>query len=457
MKHSILLVDDDQLFTKAMTAFLNGEGFEVTAFNCGYEAIANVRQKINRFSVALIDYNMPDINGAETIKRIKEENEDIIIYGFSGDDSAAAFTDTIGSGGVYVIPKDIKNEKLLGLLFGAVKEFENSTKPLTLDLSEQENIQLINSVGMIGASHALANTAKLIHKYAVLDSTVLIRGENGTGKEKIAKAIHQLSKRNNKKFISINCAAINPNLFESEFFGHIKGAFTGAIKDKKGFFELADGGTLFLDEFGDLPVEMQVKLLRVLQEKIIMPSGSSAEIPVDFRLVIATNRDLEKMQKLDLFREDVYFRISGFTINLAPLKNRKEDIPCLVNYFIERLNIKNSKDKKILNSSVERLKKYDWKGNVRELENFLERLYCESQSDILSREIIKNYIEQENEKNDFVVDLNKAKKQKVADEKAVYAKAIIESETVTDIAKKLDVARSTVREKMKKYGLELTK
>lgn len=421
MKHNILLVDDDQLFTNAMTAFLNGEGFEVTAFNCGYEAIANVRQKIQRFSVALIDYNMPDINGAETIKRIKEENEDIIIYGFSGDDSAAAFTDTIDSGGVYVIPKDIKNEKLLGLLFGAVKEFENSTKPLTLDLSERENVELINSVGMIGASHSLANTAKLIHKYAVLDSTVLIRGENGTGKEKIAKAIHQLSKRNNKKFISINCAAINPNLFESEFFGHIKGAFTGAIKDKKGFFELAEGGTLFLDEFGDLSVDMQVKLLRVLQEKVITPSGSSAEIPVDFRLILATNRDLEKMQKLDLFREDVYFRISGFTIHLAPLRQRKEDIPFLVNHFVERLNFKNSKNKKMLNSSVERLKKYEWKGNIRELENFLERLYCDSQGDTLSREIIKTYIELANEKNDFIADLNKAKKQKVADEKAVLS------------------------------------
>lgn len=459
MKHKILLVDDDQLFTKSMTGFLNCEGFEVTACNNGFEAIAVVRQKIQEFSVALIDYNMPDINGAETIKKIKDLNDDIIIYGFSGDDSASVFTDTLKNGGAYLIPKNINNEKLLGLLHGAVQEYENGTKTLVIENTESENVALIKSVGMIGCSDSLAETAKQVHKYAVIDSTILIRGENGTGKERVACAIHELSNRRNRKFISINCASINDNLFESEFFGHEKGSFTGAIKDKKGFFEQASGGTLFLDEFGELTVEMQAKLLRVLQNKTITPLGSSMEIPVDFRLIIATNRDLEKMINTDSFRQDVYFRINAFTIQLAPLRARKEDIPHLVKFFLDKLNTKYQKNKTILNSSVEKLKKASWVGNIRQLENFLERLYCDTIGMILDKDMIKDFVEADTTKSKPVLkkELGLIKKAKIADEKAIYTKAIQSSETITDISRKLDVARSTVRDKLKKYGLNLIK
>lgn len=462
MKHHILLVDDDPTLIKAMTGFLDDEGFSVTTCENGFEAIALVRQKIQQFSVALIDYNMPDINGAETIRKIKEADDDIIIYGFSGDDSPSAFTDTVKSGGAYVIPKDINNEKLLGLLHSAVADYENSTKELTVDCSETENIDLIKSVRMIGCSGSLAEVARQIHKFARIDSTILIRGENGTGKERVACAIHELSKRRNRKFISVNCASINPNLFESEFFGHQKGAFTGALKDKKGFFEQADGGTLFLDEFGELSVEMQVKLLRVLQQKTIIPMGSTHEIKVDFRLITATNRDLDRMMKLGEFRDDVYYRINAFTIQLSPLRARKEDIPHLVKYFLDKLNVENGATKTILNSSVEKMKKTQWPGNIRQLENFLERVFYESIAGaVLDKTIIKNYVDNLTSKKINKLEVEKDqeafRKLKRADEKAIYLKALQGSDTITEIAEKLDVARSTVREKFKKYGLSLIK
>lgn len=461
MKHTILLVDDNQSFCLSMATFLKDEGFNVTVCYDGYEAVAMVRQKMHQFSVALIDYNMPELSGAETIKKIKELNEEIIVYGFSGDDSAKAFTETIKSGGVYVIPKDITEEKLLGLLHGAVQEFENNTKELILDTSETENIQIIQSVQMIGASSSLAFTAKEILKYAKIDSTILIRGENGTGKERVASAIHKLSARNDKQFVLVNCAALNTNLFESELFGHVKGAFTGASTDKKGLFEVANGGTLFLDEFGELPVEMQVKLLRVLQEKTIMRMGSSNEIFIDVRLIIATNRNLESMIKEGLFREDIYYRISAFTIQVAPLRIRKDDIPHLVKCFLDNLNHQYGKQKTILNSSVERLKKYNWPGNVRELENFLARLYCDSEGNILDKKILKDFVENKlsNKENSIELKMGQGKlqKEKSANEKAIYLKAIQGSKTISDVASKLDVARSTVREKFKKYGLTLIK
>lgn len=462
MKHHILLVDDDPTLIKAMIGFLSGEGFSVTTCDNGFEAIALVRQKIQQFSVALIDYNMPDINGAETIKKIREADDDIIIYGFSGDDSANAFTETVKSGGAYVIPKNINNEKLLGLLHSAVADYENSTKELTIDYSESENIDLIKSVGMIGCSSSLAEVARQIHKFASIDSTILIRGENGTGKERVACGIHELSKRRNRKFISVNCASINPNLFESEFFGHQKGAFTGALKDKKGFFEQAEGGTLFLDEFGELSVEMQVKFLRVLQQKTIIPMGSTHEIKVDFRLITATNRDLDRMMKLGEFREDVYYRINAFTIQLSPLRARKDDIPHLVEYFLSKLNEENSSQKTILNSSVEKMKKAQWLGNIRQLENFIERVFFESATAaVIDKTLVKNYVDNLASNKTDTIEVKKdqqaLKKLKCADEKAIYLKALRGSDTITEIAEKLDVARSTVREKFKKYGLSLTK
>lgn len=294
MKHNILLIDDDRSFRDSMSLFLKDEGFTVRALSNGDEAVALVRQQIIPFSIALVDYHMPETSGLETIKGLKSVDSKLQIFAFSGDDSVTAHNNSLESGAAYFIDKTIGEAKLLGLLHRACKEVESKTKPITIT-SHSENQKLIESIDMIGVSESMAEIAKFIHKVAPTNETVLIRGEHGTGKEKIAKAIHNLSPRKNQPYIAVNCASIQPNLIESELFGHEKGSFSGAIKSRKGYFEAANGGTIFLDEIGDLPKHLQATLLRVLQEKSVIPVGSNETKKIDFRLIAATNAPLESL------------------------------------------------------------------------------------------------------------------------------------------------------------------
>ena len=370
MKHAILLIDDDKSFRDSMSLFLKSEGFNIRALSNGDEAIALVRQQITLFSVALVDYHMPEISGLETIRGLKDADSKLQIFAFSGDDSVIAHNKSLESGAAFFIDKTISDAKLLGLLHRACKEVESKIKPIKI-LQHSESQKMIETIGMIGVSQSMADIAKLIHKIAPTDDTVLIRGEHGTGKEKIAKAIHNLSNRKNQPFIAVNCAAIAPNLIESELFGHEKGSYTGAIKDRKGYFEAAHGGTIFLDEIGELPKHLQATLLRVLQEKSVTPVGSNESKKIDFRLVAATNAPLENLMNEKLFREDLFFRLNVFAINIKPLRDRIEDIPVLAKFFVDILNKNKTAKKILLESTTEKLKKLAWIGNVRELESFI--------------------------------------------------------------------------------------
>ncbi len=455
MKHNVLLIDDDIAFRETMSTFLSDEGFFVRAVSSGEDGIATVRQHLIPFSLALVDYHMPDLNGPETIRRLREIDSDLMIFAFSGDDSTYAYRQSLDSGAVFFIEKDMSDGKLLGLLHRSCIEIERKIKPVIIS-NHSENGKLIESIGMIGVSEAMAEVARLVIRFSQTSDSVLIRGENGTGKEKVAKAIHRLSARKDRPFIAVNCAAIPENLIESELFGHEKGAFTGAMKSRKGHFESANGGTIFLDEIGDMPKHLQASLLRVLQEKTITPVGSTESRKIDFRLISATNASLEKLISEKQFREDLFFRLNVLPITIKPLRERPEDIPILASAFLAKANQEMGQNKILLESLSEELKKLPWQGNVRELEHCIRFLANLSTGIYLDSNLIKP--KKKNEARiDGLSDLNSLKAGHMSDEKKIVIKALEEGGTIAAAARKLNISRSTVREKLKKYGIEFKK
>ncbi len=436
-----------------MSAFLEDEGFFVRAASSGDEGIALLRQKIVPFSMALVDYHMPDIQGPETIRKLKELEPGLTVLALSGDDSIDAHNNSLDSGAVFFVEKDIGEAKLLGILHRACREIERRVKPLTIS-THSENQKLIASVAMIGVSESMAEVAKLILKFGPSNDSVLIRGENGTGKEKVARAIHNHSPRCNKPFVAVNCAAIPENLIESELFGHEKGAFTGAARNRKGHFEAANGGTIFLDEIGEMPRHLQATLLRVLQEKSITPVGSTENKRIDFRLISATNAPLENLIAEKIFREDLFFRLNVLPINIKPLRDRPEDIPILAQAFLEKANIEAGQNKILLESTAEELKKLTWPGNVRELEHCIRFLVNLSAGTHLDVDLLKTRRDSSTTKRK-AADLTTLKFSQMSSEKTIVLKALEKGGSIAGAARHLGISRSTVREKMKKYGIEL--
>lgn len=310
--------------------------------------------------------------------------------------------------------------------------------------------------GIIGNSIKMQRIFDLIQNAALSDAPILILGESGTGKELVAKAIHEIGSRNEKPFIKVNCAALNESLLESELFGHVKGAFTGAIKNRQGRFEAANGGDIFLDEIGDLPMSTQVKLLRVLEENVIEQVGDHKPIHIDVRIISATNKNLKELISKGLFREDLLYRINMIPINIPPLRERKEDIPLLVDYFFKRIRVKNSKEiKGISDDSMKTLIKYAWPGNVRELKGAFEYAFVACQEDIIqpqhfTPDILENYPIKNKVKNGG---LSKTEQKK---------KELIETLEQTggnqsEAAKKLGISRATIWNRMKKFNITFNK
>tara|TARA_B110001454_G_C12723306_1_gene436433 strand:+ start:40208 stop:41548 length:1341 start_codon:yes stop_codon:yes gene_type:complete len=436
-----------------MTSFLNDEGFFVRAVSTGDEAIALIRQRVASFSLALVDYHMPEIQGPETIQKLKQIEPKLTVLALSGDDSIDAHNKSLNSGAVFFVEKDIGEAKLLGILHRACREVERREKPLLIS-THTDNQKLISSVGMIGVSESMADVARLIQKFAPANDSVLIRGENGTGKEKVARAIHNLSPRNRMPFVAVNCAAIPENLIESELFGHEKGAFTGAARSRKGHFESASGGSIFLDEIGEMPKHLQATLLRVLQEKTITPVGSNESKKIDFRLIAATNAPLEKLIAEKSFREDLFFRLNVLPINVKPLRERPEDILILAQAFLKKANAESGENKILLESTAEELKKLSWPGNVRELEHCIRFLVNLSPEKYLDADLLKTRADISNIKIK-PADLEMLKLSQMSTEKKIVLKAIEEGGSIAATARILGLSRSTVREKMKKYGFEL--
>ncbi|MGC9329034.1 MAG: sigma-54-dependent transcriptional regulator [Candidatus Hinthialibacter sp.] len=376
---SILVVDDEPGMRHILKRMLTDEGYTVHAAGSGDEALKLINQ--DPPDAAMLDIRMPGMNGLEILAQIKSLSPDTSVIMMTAFCTVETAVQAMKRGAYEYITKPFNNEEVLLIISNALerKRLLDRTRYLSEQLEERQGIE-----GIIGDSHPMKKLFSLIKKVAPTDSTVLILGESGAGKELVARAIHNLSERCEERFLAINCGALPHELIESELFGHEKGSFSGAHQRKIGLFESADGGSLLLDEIGDLPMELQVKLLRVLEQGEIRRLGSVTNKPVDVRVIAATNRDLKEHVQAGAFREDLYYRLSIVDVHLPPLRERTDDIPQLVEHFISRYNQKmNRSVEGVSPEALKRLMDYSWPGNVRELENTIHRCMVLRESGVI--------------------------------------------------------------------------
>ncbi len=366
----ILVVDDDADLRMSVASSLSENHFLVDQAKDGEEGVNRI--KAGRYDLVLLDVNMPRMTGLEALKEIKAHDPSIIAIMLTAFSNVRDAVESTKEGAYNYLEKPIKAENLVYLIDKAIKAHK-MVQNLTLSAPV---FKLPNGTDFIGQSNEMKRIFSVIDKLSRVDTAVLIRGESGTGKELVASALHYNSPRKDNRFVTINCSAIPETLIESEFFGHEKGAFTGADSRKIGKFQYADGGTLFLDEIGDVSAGMQVKLLRALQEKKFTPVGANREVEVNVRIVAATNRNLEEMIKKNEFREDLFYRLNVLPIQLPPLRERKNDVEILAKYFIEKFNQQHRKQITALSpDAMALLKAHSWPGNIRELENVIEHAF----------------------------------------------------------------------------------
>jgi DNA-binding NtrC family response regulator len=377
----ILIVDDEKNMCQYLSIMLRKEGYEVKTAHSGKKALQEIRD--GNFDVVLTDIKMEGMDGIELLRAVKEQHPTIPVIIMTAYATQKTAIEALNSGAYYYLIKRAKNEEIKMVIRSALDMHKVKTENVYLkkQLKKKEDFKEI-----IGKSEEIQAVFNLVNKVADTDSTILIGGESGTGKELIAKAIHYRSGRAGQPFVSINCGALPENLLESELFGHVKGSFTGAIRDKDGMFKVASGGTFFLDEVGETTLAIQVKLLRVLQEREIIPVGGTAPIKVDVRLIAATNSDLEKAVKEERFRADLYYRLNVIPVLIPPLRDRRDDIPLLVDHFLRLAGDRTGRRKSISKVSMDLLCAYDWPGNVRELENVIERAVILQEGDEITPE-----------------------------------------------------------------------
>ncbi len=456
MNKSILIVDDELSMREFLDILLTEEGYHVmTAANCD-DAVRLFGNK--GVPVVLTDLKMHGGSGIDLLRKVKEvlpETEVIIMTAYASTDSAV---EAIKCGAYDYIVKPFKIDEiklLVKKVFEKIRlEYEN--KLLKKELKESNNFSDI-----VGLSSGMQEIFRLIRKVAPTRSNVLITGESGTGKELVARAIHFNSKRSDQTFVTLNCGAMPGTLLESELFGHVKGAFTGAVSSKPGLFELADKGSIFLDEIGDMPLALQVKLLRVIQEREFRNVGSTEPLKTDVRIIAASNKNLEKAIEDGEFREDLYYRLNVIRIKLPPLRERKEDITPLVNYFIEKYNKELERNiKKMSSEALQVLENYQFHGNVRELGNIVERAVAIEKGDVIMVESFPDEV-RAGTRQDFLsvtelpaegVDIEKVIE---TVEKDLILKALNRTNGVkTRAAKLLNVSFRSFRYRLAKYGLD---
>ncbi len=369
MKQRIHVVDDEPVIQDVLERLLKSEGFEVEISSTEEEALR--KQEENEFHLVLLDLMIPGSDGEKILKEILKKDPNQIVIIMTAYASIESAISTLKLGAYDYIQKPFKNEELLHIIKEGLEKRRLREENLRLKEALYKKYHFQN---IIGKSPAIQKVFDLIKLVAPTKSTILIQGESGTGKELVARAIHQLSPRSKFNFVPVNSGSMPPDLLESNLFGHVKGSFTGAISDKKGLFEIANKGTIFFDEIGTLNQETQAKILRVIQEKEFMRLGGTEVIKVDVRIIAATNIDLKKAVRLRTFREDLFYRLNVIKIDLPPLRERKEDIPLLVDHFIKKYSEENQKTiEGIEQDASEVLMKYWWPGNVRELEHCIER------------------------------------------------------------------------------------
>jgi DNA-binding NtrC family response regulator len=390
-KATVLIVEDDDKMRDLLRKIISLEGYDVTLADNGNSALTLFEK--NSYDIVLTDIKMPGLNGLELLKQIKRISSGTYVIIMTAFGTINSAVEAMKQGAYDYISKPFKLDEIRLLIQKILDERALRQEVASLRKEVRRRYQFSN---IIGKSKAMQEIFDLIEKIAYGKSTVLIHGKSGTGKELVAKAIHYNSPRKDKPFIAVNCSAIPETLLESELFGHIKGAFTGAVATRSGLFEEADNGTLFLDEIGELSPAIQVKLLRVLQEREIKPVGGTASKRIDIRLITATNRNLHKMVKQGTFREDLYYRLNVIPINLPPLMERAEDIPLLMRHFVTRYGKENNRpDITISREALQPLMNYSWPGNVRELENVIERAVILCKDNIITPDDLPSHILQE--------------------------------------------------------------
>ncbi|HVH89625.1 MAG TPA: sigma-54 dependent transcriptional regulator [Terriglobales bacterium] len=379
---NVLVCDDERSIRELLDIALRKEGHKVEIVNSGELAVRKIESA--RYDVIVTDIKMPGVNGIEVLKhahRVSPQSAVVLITAAGDFDSAVQAVKSGAFDYIQKTPNGLVDEVRVSIGRAAeVLELRRQNQAYRRDAASRNSLD-----NLIGCSPAINQLKETIRTVASTGSTILIHGESGTGKELVARAVHSCSQRDGQPFVSVNCGAFPETLLESELFGYVKGAFTGANQNKQGLFEVADGGTIFLDEIGEMSLAMQVKLLRVLQERTIRPVGGTAETTVDVRVIAATNRDLHQMVEEKTFREDLYYRISVIPIEVPPLRARQEDIPLLANSFLKRYAPAAGKNiLRISDESLTVLSSYDWPGNVRQLENTIERGVAMESTEVLN-------------------------------------------------------------------------
>jgi DNA-binding NtrC family response regulator len=453
----LLIVDDDPEILEIIANILKEAGYTVDTAPDGVKAIRYIDAEF--YDLVITDLNLPEVDGMMVLKHIVDQSSDTMCIILTGYGTIKGAVQAIKTGAFDYITKPIKSGEILMVVEKALRYKHLERENILLRQQLRKKYRFEN---FVGDSKPIQNVFELIEKVADTDSTVLITGESGTGKELIAKAIHYNSYRRDKPMVVINCGAIPEELLESELFGHEKGAFTGAHKSRVGRFELANEGTIFLDEIGDMSPNLQVKLLRVLQEQKFERVGSTRTIKVDIRTIAATNKNLINAVNKGAFREDLYYRLNVIPIKVPPLRNRKSDIPLLVDFFLKKFNKEKRKDVREFSSdAMDALLQYDWRGNVRELENMVERVIILSNGEELGLEDIPESIRQRARTTKPLetappprpgIPFDHAVEQY---EKKLILHALSETNWVTTkAAKLLNMNRTTLIEKMKKKKLQ---
>jgi DNA-binding NtrC family response regulator len=389
MKRRILIVDDEEIVLRSCQRILGGGDLEIDIAREGFDALQMVNEK--DYDVVVLDIMMPKMDGMEVLRRVKEARPDIQVIMITGLNEISTAVKAMKLGAFDYVPKPFEPDDLKNVVARALER----RSQLQADPSAQGGGEAeYHFEDIIGSSDAMQRVFRLVAQCAPTNSTVMLRGESGTGKEVIARAIHFNSLRRDRPFIPVDCTSLTESLLESELFGHVKGSFTGATRDKKGLFETADGGTLFLDEIGNISLSTQAKLLRFIEEREFKAVGDTRVQKVDVRLITATNKDLERMVADGEFRDDLYYRINIFPIEIPPLKERQDDIPLLACHFLQRFNEDMQHPaREISSAAMNLLMNHDWPGNVRELENVIERAVILAAGDVIRQGHLVNILD----------------------------------------------------------------
>jgi len=446
----ILLVDDETAILDALQILFRGEGFDVSVASSGKAALEALEQA--RPDLVLSDIRMPGASGLEVLAKAREVDPELPVILMTAQASLQSAVRAVNEGAYYYLQKPFANDELLAICRRAAeaRRLKAENRQLKREIRRRDRSQ---SDRPVGSSRAFRDTLALAETVAPTDSTVLISGESGTGKEVIARYIHRLSERAEGPFLSINCGALPESLLESELFGHVKGSFTGAVRDKDGLLVAARGGTFFLHATGEMSAATQVKLLRALQEREVTPVGATESVSVDVRVIAATNRDLEEEIRRGTFRSDLYYRLNVIQLRLPPLRDRRDDVEMLARHFLERLGQRAGRSLTLTPEALEVLRAYDWPGNVRELENALERAAVLAAADELAASSLPERVRERPEVR-LVAEPPPPNPTMEVIEQA-YIRWVLEAEggNKTRAAEVLGIDPSTLYRKLNRYGL----